>query len=87
MSHPAENDAAHPVLDDEVGQSYAEALEVEKAGYEARGLPGRAAQVEAELARVTAPAAPVDAGEPETADESAPVETAVPAKAKRTRKG
>lgn len=89
MSHPGEVDAPHPVLDDERGSSYVEALEAERAGYLERGLDDRAAQVDAELARErggAVPVASVEAGEPETAEESDPVETAVPAKAKRARK-
>lgn len=84
MGHPAEKDADHPTLVDEVGDSYEQALEAEKAGYLERGLPDRAAQVDDELTRVRC-GAPVPV-EVETADEAAPVEQAVPAKAKRTRK-
>lgn len=102
MSHPAENDAPHPALIDEVGDSYIAGLETERAHAVERGDADRVADVDAELERVGAsvPAQVEQVGEAvdeqrvevegdtlvETAEESAPVEKAVPSKPRRSRK-
>ena len=45
MGHPAEKDAAHPVLIDERGESYDRALAAEYSGYVINGRDDRAEQV------------------------------------------
>lgn len=84
-----------------VDPMYLAALRRERLGYEKNGRVGRVADVDAEIARVTAsdgvPAqdapSPVEGPEApsgpvlEDADESAPVERAVPAKRGRPAKG
>lgn len=78
MSHPAEKDAAHPVLIVEKGDSYIDGLRKERAGYETRGLADRVKEVDAELARV--------GGEVETADAEELPETATPTKPRARKK-
>lgn len=89
MSHPAENDAPHPVLIDEVGDSYVDGLRTERAHAVERGDADRVADVDAELAAVggSVPSQVELEGDPvETADDVGHVETAVPPKARRSRK-
>lgn len=89
MSHPAENDAPHPVLIVEVGDSYIDGLRTERSHAVERGDTARVADVDAELAAVggSVPSQVELEGDPvETADDPSAPEQAVPAKAKRARK-